>query len=344
MKKFLFILGGSMIISLFWSCHQHIKVGTNDLSTLPTKDSIKPDSMLLAKDSLGLDSLGLDAVALEPFIGKSYEQLFFSDKPYAVKVLVYELTLDTAEIVLINNKYQSLNHAYKEYPQDYLMLTNAGMFHPRGIPVGLFVEDNMELTGLNTDEEHGNFFLLPNGVFFISCDNVAGVLETVQFRDSIYNKGTALKLATQSGPMLVIDSVHHPKFNKNSPNTYIRSGVGVTNDQKIIFILSQEVVNLHTFASVFLAKGCKNALYLDGAISDMYIKDQKHDINNFATRYGPVIGVFSKKDSLVINKKTPSYDSIPSLDTTIIIKYINKEALSYDSIPSVDTINLKDEK
>ena len=153
---------------------------------------------------------------------------------------------------------------------------------------------------------------------------MAGVLETGQFRDSIYNKGTALKLATQSGPMLVIDSLHHPKFNKNSSSTYIRSGVGVTNDQKIVFILSQEVVNLYTFASVFLEKGCKNALYLDGAISDMYIKDRKKNINNFSTRFGPVIGVFSSNET----------------DTTVV----NKQALPRDTIPSIDTINLKNEK
>jgi uncharacterized protein YigE (DUF2233 family) len=335
MKRFLFILGGSIIVSLFWSCHQNIKVGTNETSALPRKDSIEPDSIVLVKDSLLLDSF-----AVEPFIQKSYKQVFFSEKPYAVKVLVYELKLDTAEIVLIDNKYQSLNHAYKEHSQDYLMLTNAGMFHPRGIPVGLFVEDNMELVGLNFDEDRGNFFLLPNGVFFISCDNVAGVLETTQFRDSIYNKGTALKLATQSGPMLVIDSVHHPRFNKNSPNTYIRSGVGVTADQKIIFILSEEVVNLYTFASIFLEKGCKNALYLDGAISDMYIKDQKDDINNFATRYGPVIGVFSKNDTALIKEQLPVNDTIPSVDTNVV----NKQQIFQDTIPNVDTLNIKDEK
>lgn len=344
MKSFLFVLGWSILIMLFWGCHQSIKTGAADASFQAKKDSIEPDSMLLVQDSIFLDTL-----ALQPLSPKLYEQTFFKGKPYAVKTLVYEFKLDTAEIVLINNKYQSLNDAHQEYPQDYSMLTNGGMFHPRGIPVGLFVEETVELTPLNFDEDRGNFFLLPNGVFFVSCDNVAGVLETKQFRDSIYKKGTTLKLATQSGPMLVIDSVRHPKFNQNSPNNYIRSGVGVTDDQTIIFILSKETVNFYTFASIFLEKGCKNALYLDGAISDMYIKDQGKDIDNYNTRFGPVIGVFSNKDrtlvvdstALLSNADTMLVDKVLPLekDTTLV----DKEALSKDTIPSTNPINNKDE-
>lgn len=342
MKRFLFILGWSIMISLFWSCHQNIKSGTNEVNLLPRKDSIEPDSIVLQKDTVLADTL-----AIKSLIPKSYEQVFFKDKPYAVKVLVFEFKLDTSEIVLINNQYQSLNHAYQEHPRDYSMLTNGGMFHPRGIPVGLFVEETVEVAGLNFDEDRGNFFLLPNGVFFVSCDNVAGVLETKQFRDSIYNKGTTLKLATQSGPMLVIDSLRHPKFNKNSPNNYIRSGVGVTDDQKIIFIISQEVVNFYTFASIFLEKGCKNALYLDGAISDMYIKGRAKDISNFATRFGPVIGVFSTKDTTVVGKQ-----SLLTKDTTIVVEQplltndstiVPKSAPSQDTTPSINPINVKDE-
>ncbi|CAA6812741.1 MAG: Unknown protein [uncultured Aureispira sp.] len=303
MKRLLFVLGWSILISLFWSCHQNIKAGENVSNFLSKKDSTKPDSIPLLKE---------DTLAAAALIEGAYEQVFFKNTPYAVNVVVFEVKLDTAEIALIDNQYQSLNHAYQAHPRDYLMLTNGGMFHPRGIPVGLFVEETVESVGLNFDEDRGNFFLLPNGVFFVSCDHVAGVLETEQFRDSIYQKGTPLKLATQSGPMLVIDSLRHPKFNKNSPNNYIRSGVGVTADQKIIFILSKEAVNFYTFASIFLEKGCKNALYLDGAISDMYIKGQKKDIANFATRFGPVIGVFSESDTSVTIKQSPSLDTIPS--------------------------------
>lgn len=354
MKRFLFILGWSMVTISFWTCHQSIKTGTKELSYSSQKDSIVPDSIVLRTDSLALDTFAIAAST-----PKIYEQTFFSGEPYAVKTLVYEFKLDTAEIVLINNEYQSLNHAYQAHPQDYSMLTNGGMFHPRGIPVGLFVEETVELTGLNFDEDRGNFFLLPNGVFFVSCDNVAGVLETKQFRDSIYNKGTTLKLATQSGPMLVIDSLRHPKFNKNSPNNYIRSGVGVTNDQKIIFILSQEVVNFYTFASIFLEKGCKNALYLDGAISDMYIKGRNKDIRDFSTRFGPVIGVFSTKDTTVLDENplpikdttTVVHSSSANKDTTTIeqpfltkdTSLVDPQTISKDSIPSTNPINEKNE-
>ena len=86
MKRVLFILGWSILIGLLGSCHQNIKVGAKETNLLAKKDSVEPDSIVLVKDTLLSDSL-----VVEPFVERSYEQVFFKDKPYAVKVLVFEV-------------------------------------------------------------------------------------------------------------------------------------------------------------------------------------------------------------------------------------------------------------
>jgi uncharacterized protein YigE (DUF2233 family) len=44
---------------------------------------------------------------------------------------------------------------------------NAGMYHEDFSPVGLYVEDGKEIAPLNTADAPGNFFMKPNGVFFV---------------------------------------------------------------------------------------------------------------------------------------------------------------------------------
>ncbi|EAB6718327.1 hypothetical protein DUP91_28835, partial [Salmonella enterica subsp. enterica] len=48
-----------------------------------------------------------------------------------------------------------------------LFSMNAGMYHEDKSPVGLYVENGVELSPLNTDDAPGNFFMKPNGVFFV---------------------------------------------------------------------------------------------------------------------------------------------------------------------------------
>ncbi|MGH1336709.1 MAG: phosphodiester glycosidase family protein [Aureispira sp.] len=292
------LIGVSIVLGGMVACQQKIAPSPTTLSGPITR----LDTLALDSTKLGLDttlSLPLDSLTTSLFVRTgAYEEIFEVGTAYETRLTIYTVQLDTAKIVLLNGNYKNLNELSKQYPKGYSMLTNAGMFHPKGDPVGLFQNDSGQLNGINTVDGYGNFFLRPNGVFYIAKDNQAGVLETAVFLDSIYNKETALQVATQSGPMLVIDGEYHPKFNQGSSSKYIRSGVGVTDRQEIVFILSEELVNLHTFARIFIEKGCKNALYLDGAISSMYIKNRADSLPDFTTRYGPVLGVYALPDSL----------------------------------------------
>jgi uncharacterized protein YigE (DUF2233 family) len=74
--------------------------------------------------------------------------------------------------------------------------------------------------------------------------------------------------------MLLINGNIHPAFIKGSSNLNIRNGVGILPDNTIVFVMSKTQVNFYDFASYFKKLGCKNALYLDGFVSRVYLPDQ----------------------------------------------------------------------
>lgn len=80
-------------------------------------------------------------------------------------------------------------------------------------PQGLCIENNVTLIPLDTLSGTGNFYLKPNGVFYLTKDNRAVVCETTKFTDN-----GQINFATQSGPMLLIDGEIHPAFKKGSKN------------------------------------------------------------------------------------------------------------------------------
>jgi len=160
---------------------------------------------------------------------------------------------------------------------------NGGMFMTNNAPLGLYIQEQRVVNGLNTASGEGNFYLKPNGVFYITNANKAVVCTSGDFVNN------NIKYATQSGPMLVIDGGIHPAFKKGSANLNIRNGVGILPDNRIVFAMSKEEVNFYDFALFFKNLGCKNALYLDGFVSRMYLpeKDQLQTDGNF----GVIIGI-----------------------------------------------------
>ena len=121
-----------------------------------------------------------------------------------------------------------------------------------------------------------NFYLLPNGVFFIRPDGTAAVMST-----SFYAKaGEKPRLATQSGPLLLAAGKIHPVFQENSTSRLLRNGVGVDSKGRVVLACSVREpgkgrINLHGFASLFRDKlDCRAALYLDGDISEMYVRGE----------------------------------------------------------------------
>jgi uncharacterized protein YigE (DUF2233 family) len=162
----------------------------------------------------------------------------------------------------------------EQHGRQLLFAANAGIYDAAFKPLGLYVEDGKALVPLNMahgNPASGNFSLLPNGVFAIYPDGKAAVETSAAFKAD----GRKAQWATQSGPMLVIDGQINPAFVHDSDSLKWRSGVCARTPRNVVFAVSEAPVNFHTFARLFRDElGCRDALFLDGTISQLYVGDE----------------------------------------------------------------------
>ena len=188
-------------------------------------------------------------------------------------------------------QFPAVNSALQADGQKLVFAMNAGMYHDDRSPVGHYVENGTELKRVIPNAGPGNFGLLPNGVFCIRPGR-ADVFETLDFID----RAPKCEFATQSGPMLVINGVLHPRFLPDSTSRYVRNGVGTSADgQRVVFVLSRNAVTFHDFGSLFRdALTLPNALYFDGNISRLYAPSLGRSDAGFSL--GPIVGVVAPID------------------------------------------------
>jgi uncharacterized protein YigE (DUF2233 family) len=161
---------------------------------------------------------------------------------------------------------------------------NAGMFQPDLSPVGLLVQDGRQVSPLNLSDGAGNFFLKPNGVFFVS-ESGPRIVESTDYPAL----ARGVRLATQSGPLLVRNGVLHPAINAGSTSRLLRNGVGISGGA-VMFVISEQPVNFYEMATYFRDElHCPDALYLDGVVSSLYSTDLQRD--DSTVDLGPIIGV-----------------------------------------------------
>ncbi|MEI9896928.1 MAG: phosphodiester glycosidase family protein [Chthoniobacter sp.] len=145
-------------------------------------------------------------------------------------------------------------------------MMNGAIFEEGGVPSGLLVIEHKIIRPLNTADGKGNFFLKPNGVFYID-DAGAHILSTPEYA----SLKVIPRLAIQSGPLLLRGGRVHPSFNPASTNRLHRNGVGVRRDGRVIFAITEfgqkKQPSLYEFADFFRSQGCEDALFLDGDIS-----------------------------------------------------------------------------
>ncbi len=166
---------------------------------------------------------------------------------------------------------------------------NAGMFDENGMPIGLYVEEGVQRHGLNQANGAGNFYMKPNGVFFVAADGKPGI-ETA---DSFAKRMDMPPWATQSGPMLVMDGALHPGIAPDGASHYIRNAVGVGKDAGAVFVISDEPVSFGKLAR-FLRDGlgCRDALYFDGDVSSLWAPSlNRRDVRK---PLGPMLVVSAK--------------------------------------------------
>ena len=185
----------------------------------------------------------------------------------------------------ILKSFKNLKTWLNENNQELLFAMNGGMFTQERAPLGLYIENGKTLKKVNrTKEAYGNFYLQPNGIFYLTNDNKAVICKTTDYKNS-----ETIKYATQSGPLLLIDGTYHPKLNKGSSSVHIRNGVGILPNGDLIFAMSKQKVNFYDFATFFKEQGCENALYLDGFVSKTYLPSKGYGALNGS--FGVMIGV-----------------------------------------------------
>lgn len=244
----------------------------------------------------------------------SFLLLFMITSCSAQNITLEEVTIDAQEVIYRNQKFdivkidlrktpvhffwknkngkliRSLENLKKEIESDgneLLFAMNAGMYQLGRNPQGLYIENGKTIKPLDTLQDgYGNFYLHPNGVFYLQNDS-AGILPSNLF----FQKNIQPTWATQSGPMLLIKEKVHPIFREGSSNLNVRNGVGIISKHEIVFVISQKEVNLFDFAMLFKEKlNCKNALYLDGFVSRAYIPQLNR--NDLDGNFGVIIGVY----------------------------------------------------
>ncbi|MCF6200374.1 MAG: phosphodiester glycosidase family protein [Hyphomicrobiaceae bacterium] len=146
-----------------------------------------------------------------------------------------------------------------------LAVMNAGIYDKKYRPLGLHIEGGKMLRPLQRRKGGGNFYMQPNGVFYIDAKGAA-IKRTSQFKLS-----GDMVLATQSGPLLFDEDGLHPAFVKNSRHRYFRNAVGVRKDGHVVFVISKKPVTFWQLAH-FLRdqQSCISGLYLDGFISQLW--------------------------------------------------------------------------
>lgn len=182
------------------------------------------------------------------------------------------------------NRFDNLATWLAGRKQDLRFAMNAGMYKPDFSPVGLLVADGRQISPLNLANGTGNFFLKPNGVFFVSGSG-AQIVATTEYPA----RAKGVRLATQSGPMLLRNGVVNSAFDPASTSRLIRNGVGVSNGV-IVFVISEQPVNFYELAVFFRDElKCQDALYLDGVVSSLYSVALNR--NDSRADLGPIVGV-----------------------------------------------------
>ncbi|MEQ1507446.1 MAG: phosphodiester glycosidase family protein [Myxococcota bacterium] len=196
--------------------------------------------------------------------GVTYRVLVSDGVPFRVVTV----DLDRADLSLVGQTAGGPHTAADlaaSTPPGWVAATNAGIFHRVDLPVGLWVETGVVRHPIERGDGAGNFFLKPNGVFTVDAGG-ARIVDAAS-----YAPQPPVRLATQSGPALVLGGALHPKFIPDSPSVTIRNAVGVQDPHTVHLVYSEVPVRFWTLAT-FLRDTlrCPDALYLDGTISGLW--------------------------------------------------------------------------
>lgn len=201
------------------------------------------------------------ACSVIPYDGAAYTVCTYDPALHSFALVTY--AKDDAPL----RNFAELSKLLGKKSKNIVFAMNAGMYDDAGNAIGLYVENQKQRVPINQRSAEGNFYLKPNGVFWM--DAAGPHIDTT---DAFALKPNAAPIwATQSGPMLVIDGVVNSRFAPDGTSRHIRNGVCVTGSSTAIFVISSTEVSLGKFAR-FMREDlkCANALYLDGEVSSLW--------------------------------------------------------------------------
>ena len=173
--------------------------------------------------------------------------------------------------------------------QRLVFAMNAGIYEPDLRPTGLAIEAGGVLAPLNTRQGDGNFHASPNGVFYVAAQGAA-IARTATFAAT---PPRGVRLATQSGPVLLEDGAMPAASVRAAPGPaarhFKRNAVCADGGVATLVMVDDEVT-LHELAVLLRDRvGCRNALYMDGAISQ--VLDARSGRVDEDVPLGPILGV-----------------------------------------------------
>lgn len=277
-------------------------------------DSVKAKDTIFLVQTKAASTIAKKDEYLEKPTGKSgrFKEVSLNGKKY----LVMEVNPHDYKIELFNRLQKpgvyNFSMLANEKKQDLVFIMNGGMFEKDLKPVGLFVSEGTQYNNINLRKGgSGNFYdLPPNGVFYLDNNERPAIIQS-----DLYAAVKSIpRIATQSGPMLVINDTYNPKFTEGSDNLNIRNGVGISNRNTVVFVVSKDPVNFYEFAKLFKEKlACSNALYLDGLVSQYYAPElntpasQHYELGVFITvsQRGKIEGEKNKETIKPATKEKP---------------------------------------
>jgi uncharacterized protein YigE (DUF2233 family) len=185
----------------------------------------------------------------------------YKNASYDVVVITVDSTIANILALVENTNQLTEEGFFRSAITTPFMGITASVVDTACSPLGLYITDRKVNNAINRNKGSGNFFSMPNG--FISVDTMG----TVRIQSSELYTGQELKLAIQSGPMLLMDGTVNPAFDPRSQNRNIRCGAGMYTEQGrsfLVFIKSNTPVTFFELAGLFKEKyKCSNALNLE---------------------------------------------------------------------------------
>ena len=174
-----------------------------------------------------------------------------------------------------------------ERHEKLICATNGGIYGKDLRPIGLYVEEGKIIRKLNTRKAaYGNFYLQPNGIFLLS-NKEAAILSTDELASEFDQRLRSTRFATQSGPILLSNGQINPLFTPGSDNRVVRNAVCLVTATRIALVKSHTPINFYDFARLLRdLLGCRDALYMDGSISQLY----PYDDGRLGPSYATIIG------------------------------------------------------